>query len=233
MISTQMTFADINTDQDKYVRQITYQDAKPFLMEIHYARRMPSISYAFGLFTRGGCIGVVTYGVPASNSLCKGLAGQENFYNVLELNRLVILPEYNGKNYASYLVSHSLKMLPNKTFVVSYADTAWSHVGYIYQATNFYYTGMSAKRTDTYRPDGNHPRKYDKNNHSNLHQTRSAKHRYVYLVGDKRTKKQMLKELKYPIIPEYPKGDEIHYDTENPKPIIPIQIIGKNEDRID
>lgn len=138
------------------------------------------------------------------------------------------MPEYNEKNYASYLVAHSLKKLPNKTFVVSYADTAWTHVGYIYQATNFLYTGMSAKRNDTYQPGGLHPRAYDKNHHSNLKQTRSAKHRYVYLVGDKRTKKQMLKELRYPIISEYPKGDEQRYDTSNPRIAVPIKIIGEN-----
>ena len=188
---------------------------------------MPCVTDAFGLFVDGEMIGVVTYGVPASHPLCIGLAGEENQYNVLELNRLVIIPEYNGQNYASYLVAHSLKMLPNKTFVVSYADTAWSHIGYIYQATNFLYTGMSAKRNDTYQPSGLHPRAYDKNNHSELKQTRSAKHRYVYLVGDKRTRRQMRKELKYPVYDEYPKGDEQHYDTDNPQRIIPIKIIEK------
>ena len=146
----------------------------------------------------------------------------------MELNRLVILPEYNGQNFASYLVSHSLKMLPNKTFVVSYADTAWSHVGYIYQATNFLYTGVSAKRTDQYNPGGFHPR-HPKFNPNQLRQTRNPKHRYVYLVGDKRTKKQMLKELKYPIIKEYPKGDEVHYNVDDPQAIHPIQIIDKGE----
>lgn len=186
---------------------------------------MPCITDAFGLFVDGKMIGVVTYGIPASHPLCVGIAGEENQYNVMELNRLVILPEYNGKNYASYLVSHSLKQLPNHTFVVSYADTAWSHVGYIYQATNFLYTGMSAKRNDTYQPNGLHPRAYDKNNHSNLKQTRSAKHRYVYLVGDKRTKRQMLKELRYPVISEYPKGNEQHYNPDNPEPITPIRLI--------
>jgi len=186
---------------------------------------MPCVTDAFGLFLDGEMIGVVTYGIPASHPLCIGIAGVENQYNVMELNRLVIDPQYNGQNYASYLVAHSLKELPNHTFVVSYADTAWSHVGYIYQATNWLYTGMSAKRNDTYQPGGLHPRAYNKNNHSKLKQTRSAKHRYVYLVGDRRTKRQMLKELRYPIIKEYPKGDEVHYDIDNPKPVNPIRII--------
>jgi len=32
--------------------------------------------------------------------------------------------------------------------VVSYADTSQNHHGYIYQATNWIYTGLSAKRPD-------------------------------------------------------------------------------------
>lgn len=222
----QMTFDDIDhLEEDKWVRRITYEETKPFLLGIHYARRMPCVTDAFGLFIQGGkCIGCVTYGVPASYHLCVGIAGKKNKDDVLELNRLVILPEYNGKNYASFLVGRSLKMLPNHTFVVSYADTGWSHVGYIYQATNFLYTGMSAKRTDTYQPSGLHPRAYDKNNHSEYRQTRNPKHRYIYLVGDKRTKKQMRKELIYEVKP-YPKGDEIHYDVNNPKAVKPIEII--------
>ena len=80
----------------KFVRRITYDEAKPFLLEIHYARRMPCITDAFGLFVDGSIIGCVTYGVPASRPLCIGLAGEENSENVRELNRLCILPEYNG-----------------------------------------------------------------------------------------------------------------------------------------
>jgi len=104
------------------VEQIPYEMTKPFLLNIHYARRIPCIQYAFGLYDGAFLIGVVTYGQPASPSLCVGLAGVENKKNVLELNRLVILPSYNGTNCASYLVGNSLKRLPHRTFVISYAD---------------------------------------------------------------------------------------------------------------
>ena len=32
------------------VYKISYEDTKPFILNIHYAKRMPSISYSFGLF---------------------------------------------------------------------------------------------------------------------------------------------------------------------------------------
>ena len=34
---------------------------------------------------------------------------------------------------------------------------------------------------------------------------RSAKHRYIYLIGDKKDKKKLKQDLKYPIL-NYPKG---------------------------
>ena len=195
-------------------------------MGIHYKRRMPNIVYAFGLFLDRNLIGCVTYGIPASPSLCIGLAGEQNKDRIMELNRLTLLPEYNGKNYASYLVARSLKMLPNETYVVSYADTEWSHIGYVYQATNFLYTGVTKERTDTFQPTGKHSRHQEQENNS-IRQTRSAKHRYIYLVGDRRTKRRMLKELNYPVIQKYPKGDERHYDVEHPEPTSPMVVYTK------
>ena len=202
------------------VKRIGYEDTKTFILFIHYARRMPCVQYAFGLFDGDYPypIGVVTYGQPASPPLCKGIAGEENRKNVLELNRLVLYPEYNGKNYASFLVGNSLKLLPHGTFVVSYADWGgWHHVGYVYQATNWLYTGLTKPRTDKYSEAG-HARHYAAG--ETRRQERTAKHRYVFLVGDKREVKRMRKQLKYPVFDEYPKGDSEHYDLTNPQPFI-------------
>ena len=188
------------------VRRITYEATKPFILSIHYARRMPCIQYAFGLFDGEYPypVGVATYGQPASPSLCKGVAGEENRKNVLELNRLVLYPEYNGDNYASYLVAHSLALLPNHTFVVSYADWGgWHHVGYVYQATNWLYTGLTKPRTDKYSESG-HSRHYAKD--ETRRQLRTAKHRYVFLVGNKHTKKKNASGTAIPSHKRIPKG---------------------------
>lgn len=199
---------------DATVKKITYQETKPFILGIHYARRMPSISYAFGLFVKERLVGVCTFGSPASPWLCKGVAGEENRKNVIELNRLCLLPELNGGNYASFLVSQSLKQLPKGLFVVSYSDTAWGHIGYIYQATNWFFTGTTKPRTDMWSASG-----HSRHNcgDSNRRQFRSAKHRYIYLTGTKRQRAQMKASLKYPILPDYPKGNSQKYDPANPQ----------------
>tara|TARA_X000001316_G_C922159_1_gene37039 strand:- start:644 stop:1222 length:579 start_codon:yes stop_codon:yes gene_type:complete len=188
--------------KSKYkVARVSYQSTKPFILDIHYAKRMPSISYAFGLHLDDDLVGVVTYGSPASPSLCKGVAGIENKQNVIELNRLVL--KNNVKNEASFLVSKSLKLLPKPKVIVSYADTKENHVGYIYQACNFYFTGTTKPRTDMAAKDGKHSRHCLGDRTKRV--KRSAKHRYIYLIGDKKDKKKLKQDLKYPIL-NYPKG---------------------------
>lgn len=98
-IPMQMSIFDYQQNQkgiDRYVRRITFGETKPFLLGIHYARRIPCITDAFGVFIDGSIVGVVTYGIPASPNLCSGLAGTKNKQRVLELNRLVLLPQYGG-----------------------------------------------------------------------------------------------------------------------------------------
>lgn len=96
MIDQQISVFDILNKTDKSVRRIGSKDAAPFIREIHYSRKVPNITDAFGLFVNGELVGVCTYGIPASRPLCIGLAGKENADRIKELNRLVIRPEFNG-----------------------------------------------------------------------------------------------------------------------------------------
>ena len=191
-----------NQMQSEYeIRQIPYSETKHWILNIHYAKRLPSISYAYGLYRHDEMVGMVSYGTPASPSLCKGICGEEHRSDVIELNRLVLRD--NLPNEASFLVSRSLKMLPTPKVVVSYADTAQDHAGIVYQATNWLFTGTTKKRTDMAGKDGKHSRHHlgDRTNRIN----RSAKHRYVYFIGTKKEKKILRNALRYDINNEYPK----------------------------
>lgn len=189
------------------VLPIKTEEAVPWIMQKHYAKRLPSISYAFGLYEENQLVGVVTYGIPASNSLCEGICGKKYKEYVIELNRLCLLN--NVKNQSSFLVGNSIKMLPKPKVIVSYADIGQGHVGYVYQATNFLFTGTTKERTDMSAGEGKHSR------HAKdplIRQFRTAKHRYVYIHGNKTEKKLLQKELKYEVL-DYPKGDCIKYDS--------------------
>jgi hypothetical protein len=200
--------------KDKYeVRQIQKEETYPWLLGKHYARRKPPISYAFGLYEYdcGDLIlrGVCTFGKPASNSLCVGVAGATNSNLVYELNRLCI--DGDTKNLGSFFVSGCLKQLPKPMILVSYADTSHFHHGYIYQATNWFYTGLSAVWMERYDPEN--PQKHNRHISNDMPlRERPRKHRYVYFIGTKKQKKGFLNSLNYEQEP-YPKGDNKRYDA--------------------
>jgi hypothetical protein len=182
-----------------HVKQIKYCDTKTWILNIHYAKRMPSISWAFGLFVNNDLAGIVTYGKPASPWLCKGIAGEENKLLVYELNRLVL--KDNIKNQASFLIAKSLRLLPAGLIIVSYADTAFGHTGYPYQATNWLYTGQTKKRTDM---ESNGHSRHNFGDPSKRKQ-RSSKHRYITFTGTRRDKKRLKNLIRYKIYDFYPK----------------------------
>lgn len=214
------------------VRSIPFWEVKEWCLYKHYAHRMPSVSYAFGLYETGSLTlqGIVTYGVPASYTLVRGSFGGKYTDIFLELNRLCV-NEGLPKNTLSYLVSQSLGMLPKPMVVVSYADSAQNHHGYIYQATNWIYTGLSMAGFD-WKVRG-HENKHNRhlldrdieNNDLSMYEAlvkkygdkvyrveRPRKHRYFYFLGSKTQKRKMMEALQYPVEP-YPKGDNTRYDA--------------------
>jgi hypothetical protein len=203
----------------KEVRPIPFDQIKSWLLEKHYAHRIPSISYAFGLYLDSKLEGIISYGTPASSTLLSGVCGKENADNVIELNRLV-LNDGLPKNSTSYLVAQSLKMLPKPKIVVSYADTGQGHIGYIYQATNFIYTGLSSRFLDpkikglehqhhaTYANGLTNKELKEKFGDRLYFEERKRKHRYIYFVGCPELKEK----LNYKIQP-YPKGESKRYDS--------------------
>jgi len=201
--------------EDYKVLPIIRIDYKEWLLYKHYAKRIPSISYAYGLYNRDSLVGVCTFGSPPSHALCIGICGEKYKRLVLELNRLCL--EHNKKNEASYFVSRCLKMIPKPRIIVSYSDTSKNHHGYVYQACNFIYTGLSAKRTERF--DIDNPNRHSKSviettdDYQSLAvRDRPQKHRYVYFLGNKTQKKELLNCLNYSILP-YPKGDNCNYNA--------------------
>lgn len=194
------------------VLAIKPEETRQWFLQKHYMKRMPLIMFAYGLYEKNHLIGVVTYGAPASPHLARGVCGEEHALDVLELNRLCL--ERNEKNLASILVSRSMKLLPSPKIIVSYADTKQGHIGYVYQATNFLYTGLSAKRKDPvgFDTSGGKSARHSRGHWGKDLVDRPRKHRYVTFVGDKRQKKQLRQKLRYEVQP-YPKGESKTYDA--------------------
>jgi hypothetical protein len=200
--------------QDWSVKPIDNATAQQVVVEHHYLHRKAPCSQAFGLFDEAYKLrGVVMYGTPSSSALRAGIAGKDQATNIVELTRLWI-DDSTPKNSESYLIGNSIKHC-DKEIVVSFADTSQNHLGIVYQATNWIYTGLSAKRTD-WSVEG-----IDKHGHTWADKytaaemrelfgdrftlvPRSRKHRYIYLNAKGRRKKELLALLKYEQQP-YPK----------------------------
>lgn len=59
-----------------------------------------------------------------------------------------------------------------------------------------------------YVANGRHSRHYTNEEQTGFRKVRSAKHRYIYFcTNNKHLKKKWLNALNYPIIKQYPKGD--------------------------
>lgn len=208
------------------VRPIDSKETYEWLLMKHYAKRIPSISWAFGLYDSAMILqGVCTFGTSVSSTLLKGVCGEEWASNVCELNRLVI-NEIECPNLASFFVSRCVSMLPRPRIIVSYADSSKGHHGFVYQATNFIYTGLS---TLTYDPvvkghEGKHhgtagmgrgmtkDQMKEKYGDDVYWKPRDRKHRYILFHGSKKERKAMTKDLRYEIKP-YPKGQNARYDA--------------------
>ena len=158
-------------------------------------------------------MGVVCYGTPSSAPLRRGIAGDENASNVIELTRLWVNDSV-PRNGESYLIGNTVRKV-DKEIVVSYAEAAQGHIGYVYQATNWLYTGLSAKGTNwTIEGQTKHCQTIaDKYTAEQLReqfgdkfslQPRARKHRYVFLNAPKGRRKALMRELRYPVQP-YPK----------------------------
>ena len=122
------------------------------------------------------------------------------------------------KNGESFLIANSIKRL-DKEIIVSFADTSQNHVGYVYQASNFLYCGLSAKfRAPKVRGMENmHHATYahgmtmkqvkEKYGAENVYYVdRPRKHRYIFFNANKKRKKELMALLRYKILP-YPKKE--------------------------
>ena len=210
------------------VKPVDKIQCKEWLLKKHYLKRMTSFTYSFGLYEHNLLVGVVTFGNAIPNTMKKSLFGEKYMNIVYELNRLCTNDNVD-KNANSFFISESFKLLPKPMVVVSYADKSKGHNGYIYQATNFLYTGESHTQLDWKLKGKEHLHSrtlmdefaFEKNRIQKLKEKygnllyqikREPKHRYVYVIAKKKLKKEIMQNKLFEVL-QYPKGDNIRYDA--------------------
>jgi len=190
-----------------------------WLTKKHYAHRRPSIVRSFGLFEESLCLGVCTFGIPPNRNLNEIVPGIES----LELNRLVVKDGLQ-KNTLSFFVGNCLRLLEPPKIIISYADETQGHHGYIYQATNWIYTGRSKGDVEFVKDGKSTHRKgfFNANGTSSISTAielgydvvrQGDKHRYIFIVAGPRKRRELMKLIPWKQEP-YPKGENRRYDNQ-------------------
>ena len=213
------------------VNSIPKEQTYEWLLKKHYAKRIPSIVYSFGLYRDNILEGVITYGIPPAEN-CMLSCGEDYKDKTLELNR-VIKNDNLGKNVQSYFISQTFKLLPKPQVIISYADPNNGHYGYCYQSLNFLYTGEGGSDREMVFRNKQYTTRhikdywfkswgldYDSSKTINENFLNAGgeiipmtkKKRYILFIGSKTQKKDMRKKLKWDVKP-YPKGINRNYDT--------------------
>jgi len=215
--------SDVKMDKFDYSRvtmqEIPFKLSKAIIIKNHYSHRFPGISELnLGFYVDNKLNTIMSFGQSATPKMANSLPGK-----YWELQRLFSF-DWAGKNMESYCIGMAMKHIQKNysdiKVLISFADTEQDHYGTIYQATNWLYCGKTDKTGGyQYYIDGDweHPRttidKFGTRIHSEImkmypdikFRTIMTKHRYIYiLVKNKKERKELLKNLKYEILP-YPK----------------------------
>ena len=203
-------------------RVINYETAARMVETYHYAHRVPSIVVAVGMYVDDVLAGCCTFGIPINRNML-ACCGEDHIPHGLELNRLFV-HDWAGRNSESWLIARGFdavqRDIRDVRFLVSYADEQHSHIGTIYQATNWLYTGTGNPGGGGLVLIDGEPRHkkslfdvygtadiltLEAAGHTIERTNRAPKHRYVYFLGSRRQRKALRKALKWPVLP-YPKG---------------------------
>ena len=211
---------NIDTNEVKVV-PIDWQEARGFITIYEWVGNMGTSKQCFGLLIGNRLASVVCYGPLTAPTHYARVLGKELSKSVMQLCRGA--STYWAPKWApSKLVSHSLKILHRTqriSVVVAYADPEAGEIGTIYQACNAFYLGETSSgggKRYIIKGHSYDPRKVVKRfgSRAREHLLRidpsykeipiKPKHRYVFVLGSKKVRREILGRIK-PLISEYPK----------------------------
>lgn len=203
---------DIDFDASRCeLTPVPHETAKRVVRDAHYTGKLGSTSVRLGLEMDGRIAGVICFGtIPGNNA--RAICGPEYAPHVLELTRLALY-DWAPSNSESWVIGQAFRWLtanrPDISILISYADASVGHVGTIYQATNWVYTGMSTGDVVWQCEDGSvlHPRTtgWDKTKlPPGRFRPSPGKHRYVTFIGGPALRRSTRRALRWQSLP-YPK----------------------------
>jgi len=135
-------------------RIVDFKDAELFISKYHYAGRVGRSGLNIGFFVNDVLVAVCVFAYPVRQETAKKQGLKYN--QVFELTRLAIHPSYQKKNFASFIIGKSIKLVkvdrPEVRRLVSFSDSTFNHCGIIYRASNWVLDGVV--KSDYWYRDG-------------------------------------------------------------------------------
>lgn len=129
---------------DLHVTEIDWHEAKKILSKWHYQGSGRS-GHAYGVYYQNDIIAAVVFAKPTR--IESSIKQSVSYDEIFELTRFIIHPKYQAKNFASWILSRTIKFVKlyhkNIKVLVSFSDLTFGHDGTIYKATNWAFDGTA------------------------------------------------------------------------------------------
>ena len=217
---------DINRDiKNAVVKETNTESAKRIILEYEWLGTMANSSYHYGIFFDNHLAGVTCF----ANLRGLAHAGYKKYVGESYQDKGILLARgacvhWAHEHAGSKLISESLKKINEigYKYAIAYSDEEAGEIGTLYQATNWQYLGkLKNNHYDLFYEDKLYMNdreiyfKYGTQNPEKVldqlkgqsgftMKKRVSKGRYIYLLGNKKEKRDMFSVLKDKILP-YPK----------------------------
>lgn len=206
------------------IKQILYKEAEKIILEYEWLGTMGTTQTHFGIYYDDILAGVACYGYFQAMQGYSKYIGEKYAKQGIQLSRGACV-YWAHPHSASKLIGETLKIMNSKgyKFAIAFSDPEASEIGTVYQATNWYYLGYTKDiHYDIYYKDGKlflndrdiykkfgfrglkKIQEYIQDKPDLIIKKRNPKARYIYLLGNKKEKKEMYQTLEKYIKP-YPK----------------------------
>lgn len=208
------------------LKKIQNLTARDFVRRYHYAVICPPITkLSLGLYKNKKLVGVAMwgYGVRPKHTIKLAFPSLD-VDNYLELNRLCLLDEMPRNSESQFIklnIEYIKKNFPEIKLIYTWADGLRGKVGYVYQASNFYYGGFIISEFYVTK-DGEviHPRflitRYGRRDivfafSKGLTKIKGLQFRYCRFLCSHKERKKLLKESPFNWNFKYPKEKNLKW----------------------
>jgi hypothetical protein len=200
-----------------YIKEIPKKISNDIIIKNHYSKKVAGFATTYiylGVFENNKLLGSLQFGFMMNPAAAPNLVTDTGIYEHLELNRMWLSDEIEGKYPESRAISFSIKYIKRKfpkiKWIQSFADERCGGFGIVYQACSFSYYGEH--QSEFYELDGmtfhkialtnlNDNRQSYKFIRENSHRAKKVslrQFRYIKFLNQKWKKKCLLKEMPYP-----------------------------------